>query len=91
MSDRDWVVLVPFGSSVAVYGPMAAVEAQAFARFMTKEVDPCQICKLNSPLREVLGWHENEQARNNCTHGADCPVHPDVNRLHGMQPTTVAP
>lgn len=79
-----WVVLVPHGKEVVVYGPMEAVEAQPFARFMSKEVEPCEIRKLCSPLREMLAWYEQETARNSCTHGADCPVHPDVQRIHGM-------
>lgn len=83
----QWVVLLNTGTDIYAYGPMEAGEAQAFARFMTKEVDPATAFKLRSPLREVLGWHESELARNNCTHGDDCPEHPDVKRLHGMTGT----
>lgn len=82
MSDL-WVVLVPRGGKdVTVFGPLEAKEAQAFAMFMSKEVDPCEIRKLNSPAAEMLAWYQTEQVRNNCTHGADCPVHPHVNALH---------
>ena len=77
MSELDWAVLLQEGSEIHIYGPMEAVEAQAFARFMTKEVGPAMAFKLKSPLREVLGWHESEIARNDCTHSPGCPVHTD--------------
>jgi hypothetical protein len=84
MTDQ-WVVLLRTATdTVVVYGPMDARQAEEYATWLTATVDPAIPVKLASPLGEMLGWWRHEMDRNECTHGADCPVHPDVNALHNF-------
>lgn len=85
MAVRDqWAVLVNTGTDFVVYGPLEANEAEAFAEFMSRTVDPATIRRLCSPTAEMLAWHRSEYERNECTHGADCAVHPDANGVHNF-------
>ena len=85
MTDQ-WCVLLNTGTDLVVYGPMDAREAEEFAAFMTRAVDPARPRPLRSPVREMLGWWRSEDVRNNCTHGADCEVHPDARGVHNFDP-----
>ncbi len=72
----QFVVLLSTGTDIVAYGPLEAAEAEAFAAFLTATVDPATVRQLRSPTKEMLAWWRSETARNNCTHGADCEVHP---------------
>lgn len=57
MTDQ-WIVLLRTGSpeEIHAYGPMDAETAGEFAAFLTAEVDPATMRKLNDPTRELLGY-----------------------------------
>jgi hypothetical protein len=45
-----------------VYGPFTdKEEADAFALFLTAEVDPAHTITLNSPVDELLGYWQNKE------------------------------
>ena len=80
-----WCVLLDTGKDMHVYGPMNFTEADAFAKYMTATVDPATPRPMRSPTGEMLTWWQHEQDRNNCSHGADCMVHPDASGVHQFE------
>lgn len=83
---EQWIVLLHTGTAHIAYGPMDARQADVFAKWLSLTVDPAVPLKLNSPLGEMLGWWSNEYERNECTAGADCPVHPEGTHYAPVKP-----
>jgi hypothetical protein len=60
----DWVVVLDDGELLQIYGPLNAVVAEEFCKFLCAAVGPATVRKLHSPTWEVLAWWKNEIARN---------------------------
>ncbi len=63
MSADVWVVILRSGNrddDTYVYGPLAGQEqAEQFAEFLTREVDPAKAYRVESPIGQVLSWYGN--------------------------------
>jgi hypothetical protein len=62
-----WVVVLgshlPYHASAA-WGPFAdEATARAFAAYVTEEIDPAFVCRLGSPVTELLNWRAEFGAR----------------------------
>jgi hypothetical protein len=63
MTEMQWVVLLNTGNNETVaYGPIDDAEcAEAFAVYLTAEVDPASVRALRSPVHELLAWWRNNR------------------------------
>ena len=56
--ERQFFVLLCNGQKAA-WGPFAGrVEADRFAEFVTREIDPAEVRTLSSPVGELLAWRK---------------------------------
>jgi hypothetical protein len=59
-----WIVLLRSGSrpdDTTCYGPFPDQQtAERFAAYLTVEVDPAIASPLQSPVRELLAWYDNQ-------------------------------
>jgi hypothetical protein len=61
MTDQ-WAVVLDVGDGeLVIYGPIDDEgTARKFAQYLTAEVDPATACRLRSPVRELLAWHDTK-------------------------------
>lgn len=56
--ERQFFVLLCNGQKAA-WGPFPGrVEADRFAEFVTREIDPAEVRTLSSPVGELLAWRK---------------------------------